>query len=228
MLNTKFSFLKLFLLIPGLIFSNAPSQAEMPQKTPPPMKLSEPLPANIFSELARIINPAVVNISTSSTPRQGRFRSPIEELFEQFYGLQPAPRNLPQQTGLGTGFIIREDGLIVTNNHVVNGADIINVQIAEKDSKIYEAKLIGGDERLDIALIKITPDKKTKLAVAALGSSKDVEVGEWVAAFGNAVGLGHTVTKGIISFNGREIGQINKTPLFQTDASINPGNSGGL
>ena len=206
------------------------SSAQQFIKTPPPMKLTEPLPANLFVELGRIINPTVVNISTSSMAAQGqRYRDPLMDLFEQFYGLpmqpQQRPKNRPQQMSLGTGFIIREDGLIVTNNHVVQGADRINVQLSEKAEKVYEAKIVGSDQRSDIALIKIKPN--TKLAVAALGNSKDLEVGEWVAAFGNPYGHGHTMTKGIISSKGREIEEINKIPLLQTDASINPGNSGG-
>lgn len=212
-------------------------QAQVPQKTPPPMKLSDPMPANLFVELGKAINPAVVNISTLAipkTPRGGMMRDPMLDMLEQFYGVpmqQQAPppqRRVPTKPvpyGLGTGFIIREDGLIVTNNHVVQGADGIQVQLTENASKLYDAKVIGYDERTDIALIKINPDGK--LPVAALGSSKDLEVGEWVAAFGNPYGHGHSMTKGIISSKGREIGEINKIPLLQTDASINPGNSGG-
>lgn len=197
-------------------------------KAPPAMKLGDPLPGNLFVELAKIINPTVVNISTSAKVRGPRFRDPMMELFEQFYGMQlqpPSETQKPQQMSLGTGFIIREDGLIVTNNHVVQGADIINVQLSEKAEKTYEAKLIGSDRRTDIALIKINTSEK--LSVAALGNSKDLQVGEWVAAFGNPFGHGHSMTKGVISSKGREIGEINKVPLLQTDASINPGNSGG-
>lgn len=209
-------------------------QAQVPQKNPPPLKLSDPLPANLFVELGRVINPAVVNISTLAVPKVNNnlYRDPMLEMLEQFYGVpmrprqQMAPRNgKPRPFGLGTGFIIREDGLIVTNSHVIQGADGIQVQLSEKADKLYDAKVIGFDERTDIALIKITPDGK--LPVAALGSSKDLEVGEWVAAFGNPYGHGHSMTKGIISSKGREIGEINKIPLLQTDASINPGNSGG-
>lgn len=196
-------------------------------KSPPAMKLSDPLPANLFVELAKIINPTVVNISTSARVRGPRYRDPMMDLFEQFYGLpmQPPENSRPQQMSLGTGFIIREDGLIVTNNHVVQGADIINVQLSEKSEKMYEAKLVGSDQRTDIALIKIKTNEK--LSAAALGSSKDLQVGEWVAAFGNPFGHGHSMTKGVISSKGREIEEINKFPLLQTDASINPGNSGG-
>lgn len=217
----------------SLSFFVGSAKADLPQKTPPPMKLSDPLPANLFVELGRIINPAIVNISTLAIPKNsGMQRDPMLEMLERFYGgpiQRRQPKNpqaeKPQPYGLGTGFIIREDGLIVTNNHVIQGADGIQVQLTEKSDKLYDAVVVGFDERTDIALIKIKPD--TKLSVAALGSSKDLEVGDWVAAFGNPFGHGHSMTKGIISSKGREIGEINKIPLLQTDASINPGNSGG-
>jgi serine protease Do len=218
----------------SLSLITGPVYAQVPQRTPPPMKLNDPLPANLFVELGRIINPAIVNISTLAVPRGmgAGSRDPMLEMLERFYGVprgstrrQNPKAEKPIPYGLGTGFIIREDGLIVTNNHVIQGADGIQVQLTEKSDKLYDAKVIGFDERTDIALIKITPDEK--LPVAALGSSKDVEVGDWVAAFGNPFGHGHSMTKGIISSKGREIGEINKIPLLQTDASINPGNSGG-
>lgn len=204
------------------------TQAQFTSKPPPPLKLSDPLPANLFIELAKNVNPAVVNISTSAIARGVRLRDPMMELFEQFYGVRPQqqPRtNKPQKLSLGTGFIIREDGLILTNNHVVQGADLIQVQLTENAEKTYDAKLIGYDARLDVALIKI--DAGNKLPAVSLGSSKDLQVGEWVAAFGNPFGHGHSMTKGIISSIGRTLGEINKVPLLQTDASINPGNSGG-
>lgn len=210
--------------IVGLYISK--SDAQFNSKPPPPLKLNDPLPSNLFVELAKNINPTVVNISTSSISQPMRYRDPMMDLFEQFYGVRPQPRNnKPQKLSLGTGFIIREDGLILTNNHVVQGADIIQVQLTEKSEKLYDAKLIGSDARLDVALIKITAGQK--LPAASLGSSKDLQVGEWVAAFGNPFGHGHSMTKGIISSIGRDIEEINKVPLLQTDASINPGNSGG-
>ncbi len=202
------------------------SFAQVPQKTPPPMKLSDPLPANLFVELSRIINPAIVNISTSLVARKGArpgMRDPMLDMLERYYGFQmpqgPNP-NKPQQIGLGTGFIIREDGLIITNNHVIEGADIVQVTLSDSD-KVYEAKVIGTD----IALVKIKAD--VKLPVAALGNSKDLKTGEWVAAFGNPFGHSHSMSKGIVSSINREISEINRIPLIQTDASINPGNSGG-
>lgn len=191
----------------------------------PTLKLGSPLPENLFVELARVINPAVVNISTSTTPKGRMMNDPMLELLEQFYGQRfDLPKAQPQ-TALGTGFIIREDGLIITNNHVIDGADVIQVQLTEGSQKEFKAEVIGRDSRTDIALIKITT--KQKLPIAPLGTSADVEVGEWVAAFGNPYGHGHTMTKGIISAKGREIGELNRFPFLQTDASINPGNSGG-
>lgn len=207
-----------------------PVEAQITQKLNP----SEPLPSKTFVELAKIINPVVVNISTSTVMRPrgfggpgGGFRDPFFEMFEQYMRERQGLREQqpePQQS-LGTGFIIRKDGLIVTNNHVVEQADLIQVQLSENDKTLYEAKIIGRDRRTDIALIKI--ETKKDLPFARLGSSKDLEVGEWVAAFGNPFGHGHSMTKGIVSAIGREINEINRFPFIQTDASINPGNSGG-
>ncbi len=204
------------------------TQMNLPPQPVPKLKLNDPLPANLYVELAKAINPSVVNISTSALARKIP-KDPMQEMLEKFYGIpsqeEGAWSNKPQRIGLGTGFIIREDGLIVTNAHVIRDADIIEVQLTEGADKQYKAEVIGSDQRTDIALIKIKPDGK--LPAVSLGSSKDLEVGEWVAAFGNPYGHGHSVTKGIISSKGRAIQEINKFPLLQTDASINPGNSGG-
>lgn len=218
--------MKNILLLTLIALLGAPAHTQTMPTTPPALKLDDPLPANLFVELARVINPTVVNISTTTLRRH--VRDPLLEMLEQFQGggRMPRPRSdKPQQLALGTGFIIREDGLIVTNAHVLRGADSINVSLVDKPDKVYTAQLIGADERSDIALIKIKPDGK--LPVATLGSSKDIKVGEWVAAVGNPFGHGHSVTKGIISSVGRSLEEINKFPLIQTDASINPGNSGG-
>ncbi len=190
-------------------------------------KLGENLPRNLFVELGKLINPAVVSISTAAAPRgmQGGYRDPMQEFLEQFWGGRGQRRQPRPVQALGTGFIIREDGLIITNNHVVAQADVIKVQLDSASDKFYEAEVIGRDTLTDIALIKI--DAKHTLPVAKLGSSKDVQVGEWVAAFGNPYGHAHTMTTGIVSAIGREIAEINRFPFIQTDASINPGNSGG-
>ncbi len=199
--------------------------------TLPKLKDGDPLPANLFVNLAKAVNPAVVNIYTTYLPKSRRiapdpYRDPFFDLFEQFMGPGQFGQSVPQQS-LGTGFIIREDGLIVTNNHVVDRADVIKVQIEEggKKGQGFDAKVIGKDAKSDIALIKI--EAKRKLPYLKMGSSADVQVGEWVAAFGNPYGYGHTMTKGIISAIGREIDELNLFPFMQTDASINPGNSGG-
>lgn len=221
--------MRLFLIIFSLIIGSYLSQNLLAQKTlpttAPTFKLGNPLPENLFVELARAINPAVVNISTMVIPKGRRMNDPMLELLEQFYGQRfQAPKPQPQ-TALGTGFIIREDGLIITNNHVIDGADTIQVQLTEGSEKEFKAELIGRDARTDIALIKISG--KQKFPVAPLGNSSEVQVGEWVAAFGNPYGHGHTMTKGIISAKGRDIAELNRFPFLQTDASINPGNSGG-
>ncbi|MBX2987144.1 MAG: trypsin-like peptidase domain-containing protein [Bdellovibrionaceae bacterium] len=194
---------------------------------PPALKGGDPLPANLFVELAKAVNPGIVNISTSTLGRNVQ-RDPMLEMLERFYGVTPRRQGTPgkpRQMGLGTGFVVREDGLIITNAHVISGADIVTVQFDEGSDKTYEAQVLGSDARSDIALLKIKAP--TKLTALALGSSEKTEVGEWVAAFGNPFGHGHTMTKGIISSKGRAIGEINKFPLLQTDAPINPGNSGG-
>ena len=198
-----------------------------------PAKLGDPLPRNLFVELSKLINPTVVSITTTAMPhrRQGGYRDPLQEFLEDFWGgrgggrQQMAPPRQQPVTALGTGFIIRADGLIITNNHVVEEADQIKVQLDASSNKFYEATVIGRDNLTDIALIKI--DAKHPLPFARLGSSKELEVGEWVAAFGNPYGHAHTMTKGIVSAIGREIAELNRFPFIQTDASINPGNSGG-
>lgn len=217
--------------------SDKPSMTLPAPKTDNPLdpkKLNDPLPANLYIELGKLLNPAVVSIFSSQTPRdmgRGGYRDPMQDLFEQFWGApfgRPEPRggrDNPQASGLGTGFIVRDDGLIITNNHVVAQADLIKVQLDNNSDKFFEAEILGRDARTDIAILKI--DAKRPLPIAQLGTSKDVQVGEWVAAFGNPYGHAHTMTKGIVSAIGRAIPELNRFPFIQTDASINPGNSGG-
>ena len=217
-----FSFSLLLLIISFGYQFNLQAQKNVPAAS---LKFGDPLPANAFVELAKLINPAVMNIFSTTTPRMMRQdRDPFYDMLEQLYGLHVNPQQARPQTALGSGFVIREDGLIVTNNHVIAGADKIQVQFDEKSDKKYDAVVVGSDERTDIALLKI---EGKGFPVVQMGSSKDTEVGEWVAAFGNPFGIGHTMTKGIISAKGRDIGELNRFPLFQTDAPINPGNSGG-
>jgi len=182
-----------------------------------------------FVELAKRLKPTVVNIRTTKTiksragvnPYAGN--DPFGELFGQFFGQQQAPQQPRKQQGMGTGFIISADGFILTNNHVVNGADEIMVKLS--DGREIKAELKGTDDKLDVALVKISD--KAALPFAELGNSDALEVGEWVMAIGNPFGLAHTVTAGIVSAKGRVIGSGPYDDYIQTDASINPGNSGG-
>jgi len=183
-----------------------------------------------FVDLSAQLKPAVVNISTakkvpSRTPDFHSPRSPggdmFEEFFERFFeGMPQAPR---KQSSLGSGFIISGDGYILTNDHVVDGADEIKVKLS--DGREFSGEIRGLDPKLDLALIKI--EAGNDLPVAKLGDSEEIKVGEWVMAIGNPFGLEQTVTVGIVSAKGRVIGAGPYDDFIQTDASINPGNSGG-
>jgi serine protease Do len=185
-----------------------------------------------FADLAEKVRPAVVNISTVTTVRipGGPFHQffgpgdegPFGDFFRKFFGNIP-DQELKQQS-LGSGFIVDRDGYIITNNHVVAGADEIKVKLA--DGREFKAKVIGRDPKTDLALIKITTIFEN-LPVLGLGDSDAIRVGDWVLAVGNPFGLEHTVTQGIISATGRVIGAGPYDNFLQTDAPINPGNSGG-
>ena len=189
------------------------------------------IPAN-FSELAKTTSPAVVNIRTVKTIKgggrvfkhfQGPFgnKDPFKDFFEKFFG--DIPEQDYTQRSLGSGFIIDKEGFIVTNNHVIEGADKIRVKLVS--GKEFDADIIGKDSKTDIALIKIKA--KEDLPIATLGDSDTISVGDWVLAIGSPFGLEHTVTAGIVSAKGRVIGSGPYDDFIQTDASINPGNSGG-
>lgn len=184
-----------------------------------------------FVELAKKMRPVVVNISTTQVSEgrgQPEFGNPFGEddpfndFWKRFFG-GPVPRGPQRQRSLGSGFIIDADGSILTNNHVVENAQKIVVKLS--DEQEYEAKVVGRDQKTDIAVIKI--NTKNGLTAAGLGDSDNLEVGEWVMAIGNPFGLDSTVTSGIVSAKGRHIGQGPYDNFIQTDASINPGNSGG-
>ena len=182
-----------------------------------------PLPADLFIQLAKIVNPAVVNISTTQNINHSMF--PMDDLlFDLFFSPHVHPPQSRPLQSLGTGFIIRSNGLIITNTHVIDKADTIKVQLKDSE-KLYEAQVIGKDTYTDVALLKIKV--KHQLPAVTLGNSSRLQVGEWVAAFGNPYGHGHTMTKGIISAVNRKIDELNLFPFLQTDAGINPGNSGG-
>jgi serine protease Do len=199
--------------------------------------LCAPLPAAAkysppdFVSLAKSLKPTVVNIGTEKKAKQRRqprpygnapFGSdPFQDFFDRFFEDQ-MPQSRAQRS-LGSGFIISADGYILTNNHVVDGADEIKVKFS--NGRELKGELKGSDSKLDLALIKVTTEEK--LPVASLGDSDTIEVGEWVMAIGNPFGLAETVTAGIVSAKGRVIGSGPYDDFIQTDASINPGNSGG-
>jgi len=182
-----------------------------------------------FVDLARELKPAVVNISTSKTVKSQRpglpFNGPGSEQFNDFFNrfFQGRPDVPRQSTSLGSGFIVDGEGHILTNAHVVEGADEITVTLA--DERTLKASVIGTDSKLDLALLRI--EENGKLPSVRLGNSDALQVGEWVLAIGNPFGLEQTVTAGIVSAKGRVIGAGPYDDFIQTDASINPGNSGG-
>ena len=193
-----------------------------------------------FANLAERVLPAVVNISTTQTVQNRGNRpvpqmpdlppgSPFEEFFREFFDRQQRgdPNAPPRRaTSLGSGFVIDATGYIVTNNHVIEGADEIRVLFQDGHNTEMKAELIGTDPATDLALLKIEP-KGVKLTALSWGDSDKLRVGDWVVAIGNPFGLGGTVTAGIVSARSRDIGAGNYDDFIQTDASINRGNSGG-
>ncbi|HOM29626.1 MAG TPA: Do family serine endopeptidase [Deltaproteobacteria bacterium] len=188
------------------------------------------LPA--FSRLAKEVTPTVVNIRTTrrvagrDTLRGINPPPGYDEWFDDFFKkfFNNIPENELQQKSLGSGFIISADGYVLTNNHVIAGADEIIVSLADKEE--FKAGVVGTDDKTDIALIKINSTRKD-FPVAVLGNSDELEIGEWVIALGNPFGFGHTLTQGIVSAKSRVIGAGPYDNFIQTDAAINPGNSGG-
>jgi serine protease Do len=199
----------------------------------PPSVQAQNLPE--FADLAERVGPAVVNIRTTERIRAGRSGAGPEvdedmlEFFRRF-GLPipnqpsprrpPAPDGEPQQRGVGSGFVLSADGHVLTNAHVVEGADELFVTLADK--REFKARLIGSDRRSDVALVKI---EASGLPSVRIGDVGKLRVGEWVIAIGSPFGLENTVTAGIVSAKSRDTGEF--LPLIQTDVAINPGNSGG-
>jgi len=216
--------------------------------------LSGPIDAATFKNIAKAQIPTVVNIQTEARARTRELTdffgggSGGDDLLRRFFGQQTpqappqgqgrnAPRRNPREEdgpvtqGAGTGFIIDKAGFILTNNHVVEGADVIRVSLfGGGRTESYAAKVVGRDALTDSALIQLTEMPSTPLTEARFGDSTQMEQGDWVMAIGNPFGLGHTVTVGVISALGREFTTVSRgreQPMLQTDAAINPGNSGG-
>lgn len=194
------------------------------------------IPRHDFRQLVKNAGPAVVNISTerTTTVRNSPFpfdddffrQSPFGDRFPSPFGA-PGQERQQKRSSLGSGFIISEDGYIVTNNHVIEEADVVRVNFGDASDKenSYDAEVIGFDKETDLALLKI--ESKEKLPFIKFGDSDKLEVGEWVLAIGNPFGLDHSVTAGILSAKFRNIDSTSFVRFLQTDASINPGNSGG-
>lgn len=181
-------------------------------------------PNQSLAPLVSTLQPAVVNIQVEQKVRNEMM--PMMDFFSPFFGSQ-IPNNQGQEfrvkTGQGSGFLISEDGYLLTNNHVVADADKVTVRLS--DEREFQGTVVGTDSRIDIALVKIEDEEP--FPYVGPGESTAMQVGDWVVAIGNPFGLSHTVTAGIVSAKGRVIGAGPYDDFIQTDASINPGNSGG-
>lgn len=201
------------------------------------LMLSAPITAQAaLPDFTRIVENAknsVVNISTRTKARKSdsgnRLHIPnfpegseLGELFEKFFGNKGFGERRRDSQSLGSGFVFSADGYILTNHHVIAGADEVIVRFANREE--YEARIIGSDKASDIALLKIDAEN---LPVLKFGDSDDLKVGEWVLAIGSPFGFDHSVTAGIVSAKGRSLPSDNYVPFIQTDVAINPGNSGG-
>jgi serine protease Do len=182
-----------------------------------------------FTGLVDKYGPAVVNVQASGNPDESDAADDqdVPEIFKRFFGPNapvPHPRGGGQRVSMGSGFIISADGYVLTNNHVVDGAD--NVTVSLSDRRVLDAKVVGTDAQYDIALLKLTA---TNLPVVSLGDSKSLKAGQWVVAIGSPFGFDHSVTAGIVSAVGRQFGGADQqyVPFIQTDVPINRGNSGG-
>ena len=187
-----------------------------------------------FTKLVEENGKGVVNISTIRNARTQTVQNPLpelldkrtEELFRRFgfpiIPCGPQEQRIPEQRGTGSGFIVSSDGYILTNCHVVEGADELRVRLT--DNREFSGKVIGLDKKTDIAVVKI---EAKDLPVLKMGSSESLKVGEWVAAIGSPFGLDNTVTAGIVSAKSRQLPSEQYVPFIQTDVAVNPGNSGG-
>ena len=193
-----------------------------------PAQVSARSAPDSFADLVEKLQPAVVNISSTQVIEDSGVEE-FQDLFREFLerrrgdGEEEGPRRQRRANSLGSGFIIDPSGYIVTNNHVIEGADEINVRLA--DNSLYKAIVVGTDDKTDLALLKVEPQRP--LPSLNWGNSDKLRVGDWVVAIGNPFGLGGTVTAGIVSARQRDINSGPYDDFIQTDASINRGNSGG-
>lgn len=213
----NFHFIRLLMLAVVMILSGQAQARSLPE----------------FTELVEKSSPAVVNISTTQKVKQSARLpegmeipelpegSPFNDFFRHFFG-ENGEQSEQDVSSLGSGFIVTKDGYVITNNHVVRDADEIIVRLS--DRREFVAKVIGADEKSDIAVLKIDADD---LPIVKTGKSSTLKVGEWVLAIGSPFGFDHSATAGIVSAKGRSLPRENYVPFIQTDVAINPGNSGG-
>jgi serine protease Do len=200
------------------------SSGALAQSAPPRAGLPD------FTDLYERNGPTVVSIDVTQRSRRGRGMpelsedDPFYEFFRRFGQVPPrrGPEREPEAQSVGSGFVIGSTGEIITNAHVVDGADEVTVRLSDK--REFKAKVIGTDKRTDIALLKIEAKDLTRVVI---GDPEKLRVGEWVVAIGKPFGLENTMTAGIVSAKGRDLPQENLVPFIQTDVAINPGNSGG-
>jgi len=218
----------LVFLITGLLMASSFKLTGHLQALTPSLRTGSDVPMS-FADLAQDLGPTVVNIKvtkvrTTDFPGASQLpEGPFGDLFERFFGDMPRPREGFKTQGAGSGVVISTDGQILTNDHVVEGAQEITVTMSDK--REFKARIVGRDRKTDLAVIKVNAILPFK--AASLGDSDKLRVGEWVLAIGNPFGLTNTVTSGIVSAKGRVIGAGPYDDFIQTDAPINPGNSGG-
>lgn len=221
----------LLLALPWLLLAGCNEQQETRLTTsarqaesPPPVEAPAPellISQRAFIEVSEKVTPAVVNIRAERVRTIDRLNPLFEEFFGDFFRKPPSEQ---RERSLGSGFILSEDGYILTNEHVVSGAEQIKVRLT--DQRVFPGKVVGVDPKTDVAVIKI--ETAEALPVAVLGDSDRLKVGQWALAIGNPFGLDSTLTVGVISATGRtDVGIEDYENFVQTDASINPGNSGG-
>lgn len=228
----------LFASLVTLVFMHSPSVMAHPHSEAPTIQnaawfKSDDAPRSVpnfsFADLAENVQASVVNISTSKMLKRSPFpapqwkfgpQDPFEDFFEKFFEDMPQQREM---RSLGSGFIVSKEGEILTNYHVISMADDISVKLS--NGKTYKATIVGGDEKRDIAIIKIKA--KEDLPAVKLGDSSIMRAGDWVMAIGNPIGLEHTVTVGVVSAMNRNLSEGPFAKFIQIDCPINPGNSGG-
>lgn len=210
------------------LVSESSAQRAVVNIDPTPLDRKDPARVTSYADVLDEVRPAVVSVFSTRVVRQRQFHSPFgdDPFFRRFFGIPEGREREHRRQGLGSGVIVSPNGYVLTNNHVIEGAD--EIKVALSDQREYEAKVVGTDPKTDIAILKIDA---SDLPVAVLADSEQIRVGDIAFALGNPLGIGQTVTMGIVSATGRMdigiLGQGGYENFIQTDAAINQGNSGG-